>query len=89
MATQLTFDLPFLPSHDRGDFFVSNSNEMAVQFIENWKNWPQKKHVLSGPKSSGKTHLSRIWATMSGAKVITAQGISDPEALSQNHLLMQ
>ena len=89
MATQLTFDLPFLPSHDRGDFFVSHSNEMAVRFMENWKNWPLKKHVLCGPKSSGKTHLSRIWATMSGAKVVKAQDICDPEALSQTHLLIE
>ena len=89
MATQLTFDLPCLPSHDRGDFFVSNSNEMAVQFIENWKNWPLKKHVLSGPKSSGKTHLSRIWATMTDAKVVAAQDISDPETFSQTHLLIE
>ena len=89
MATQLTFDLPFLPSHDRGDFFVSHSNEMAVRFMENWKNWPLKKHVLSGPKSSGKTHLSRIWATMSDAKVVKAQDICDPEALSQTPLLIE
>ena len=89
MATQLTFELPFLASHDRGDFFVSCSNEMAVQFIEDWKNWPLRKHVLSGPKSSGKTHLARIWAKMSGAKVVTAKEVSDAEALSQTHLLAE
>ena len=89
MATQLTFDLPCLPSHNRGDFFVSRSNEMAVKFIEDWKNWPLRKHVLNGPKSSGKTHLSNIWAKMSGAKVVTAQEISDPEASSQTHLLVE
>ena len=89
MATQFTFDLSFLPSHDRGDFFISSSNEMAVQFVEEWKNWPLRKHVLTGPKSSGKTHLSRIWAKMSAAKVVAAKKIFDPEALSQTHLLVE
>ena len=89
MATQLTFDLTCLPSHDRGDFFVSRSNEMAVQLLEDWKNWPLRKHLLIGPKSSGKTHLSHIWAKMSDAKVVKAQEVSEPEALSQTHLLVE
>ena len=62
---------------------------MAVKFVEEWKNWPLRKHVLSGPKSSGKTHLSRIWAKMSAAEVVAAKKIFDPEALSQTNLLVE
>ena len=89
MPTQLTFDLTALKSLDRGDYFVSASNKMAVRLIEDWQHWPAKKNVLSGPKSSGKTHLADIWTTMSGARKVNATKLISPEEMSQTHLLVE
>lgn len=61
MSEQLTFDLPTRPALERGDFFIANSNALALAMIEDCENWPQNKHLLVGPKGSGK----RIWP-MSG-----------------------
>ena len=34
MSEQLTFDLPTRPALERGDFFIANSNALALAMIE-------------------------------------------------------
>ncbi len=89
MDKQLVFDLPSRMSLDRGDFFVSASNETAVSLIDDWQNWPRRKHFLSGPKSSGKSHLSNVWATISGANIVSADQLLDPEMLASDNLVIE
>ena len=89
MQSQLTFDLRNITSHDGGDFFVSESNKTAYHFIENWEIWPSKKFVLSGPKSSGKTHLANIWAKISGAEVISANDLKLPVDIPETNLVIE
>ena len=72
---QLIFDLPCRTVLGRGDFFVSQSNAIALSLIEDWQNWPNAKHTLSGPQGSGKTHLAHIWAEISNATIISADDI--------------
>ena len=45
--------------------------------IEDCENWPQNKHLLVGPKGSGKTHLANVWANQRGTRVIAATDITD------------
>ena len=45
--------------------------------IEDCENWPQNKHLLVGPKGSGKTHLANVWANQRGARVIDSRDITD------------
>ena len=89
MDKQLVFDLPSRMSLDKGDFFISKSNETAVNLIEDWQNWPLKKHFLCGPKSSGKSHLANVWATMSGANIVSADQLKDPEMLASGNLVIE
>jgi len=89
MARQLTFDLPSRTSLDRGNFFISQSNEIAVNLIEDWHNWPLQKHFLSGPKSSGKSHLAHVWAKQSGAHIVSADQLNDPEMLASGNLVIE
>ena len=77
MSEQLTFDLPTRPALERGDFFIANSNALALAMIEDCENWPQNKHLLVGPKGSGKTHLANVWANQRGARVIASRDIAD------------
>ncbi|MGB0607356.1 MAG: chromosomal replication initiator DnaA [Paracoccaceae bacterium] len=72
---QLIFDLPCRTVLGRGDFFVSQSNAIALSLIEDWQNWPNAKHTLSGPQGSGKTHLAHVWAEISNATIISADDI--------------
>ena len=67
MIQQLTFDLPGQNALGRSDFFVSPSNEAAVQALEDWQTWPSGKLILVGPEGSGKSHLTKVWADLASA----------------------
>ncbi len=82
---QLVFDLPVREAFDRDDFFVSPSNEHAVQMIDLWPDWPSKTLFIVGPAGCGKSHLAEVWRSRSGAQIhlaaeITASGLPDLEA---------
>lgn len=75
MAQQLTFDLPSRAALGRADFLVSPSNALALARLDDWRNWPGAKFVLSGPPASGKSHLARVWALSAGALVLPAKAL--------------
>jgi chromosomal replication initiation ATPase DnaA len=72
MAKQIGFTLPVQSSDGIDEFYVSKCNKIAVDLLEDWKNWPNLKHTLSGPPASGKTHLGQIWAKQVNASYIDA-----------------
>lgn len=84
MIRQLTFDLPARTAWRREDFFVSPANAAALAALDDWRNWPGGKMVLTGPKGSGKTHLAKLWAAETGAAVLPAAALAgaDLPALS-------
>lgn len=90
MTKQLILDLPKRTSLGRGDFFISQSNALAVALIEDWENWPSRKHILYGAKGSGKTHLSHVWANTAGAAVIPAAELTnyDVTELAQTNVVV-
>lgn len=79
MAQQLGFDLASRPALGRGDFFVSPANALALALIEGWADWPDRKLVLTGPKGAGKTHLTHVWAEISGARIIAASDLAEAD----------
>ncbi|MEM1074471.1 MAG: DnaA/Hda family protein [Pseudomonadota bacterium] len=91
MPEQLGFDLPTVAAMGRADFMVAPSNHIAVAMIENWRNWPGGKLVLTGPKGAGKTHLAHVWANASGATVIPARSLrsTDVPNLSQTPVAVE
>ena len=70
MSDQLIFDLPCYPAIGTEDFFVSKANSLAFEVVQNWANWNDRRVLITGGKGSGKTHLSHVWANLSGAKFI-------------------
>ncbi len=74
---QLVLELPFREALDRDNFFISASNEWAVQMIDLWPNWPHPNLFLVGPSGSGKSHLAKVWQSMSGAQIISAKDITE------------
>lgn len=76
MPEQLTFDLPVRPALGREAYFVSPTNSEALAAIDAWESWPNRRHLLLGPRGSGKTHLAHVWAALSGAKIFTAKDLT-------------
>ncbi len=76
MPEQLTFDLPVRDSRERGDFFVSEANRLAVARLEAPETWPNRKLVLVGAEGAGKTHLAHVWAEAHGALMIGTSDLS-------------
>lgn len=66
MSEQTVFAWNLLEDYKTENFIVSSSNSEAYNIITNWPNsWGVKPYdkalLLIGPKSSGKTFLTKIW----------------------------
>lgn len=77
MPEQLAFSLPARAALGRHDFLVAEPNAAALAIIDDWKNWPLRKLVLTGPPAAGKTHLAHVWASMTAARILDFDEISD------------
>ena len=69
-TAQLVLDLPFRTALGRADFFVTQSNEEAVAWLDRWPDWPGPAIFLHGPEGCGKSHLIQVWCTKSDAVAI-------------------
>ncbi len=91
--TQLILDLPYRPAWHREDFLVTESNRDAVAWIDAWPDWPGGCLALTGPASSGKSHLAAVWQASSKAKRLPPEAIAEPESLAahsdQDPLLLE
>ena len=70
--SQLSIALPRLEAQGREDFMFSASNATAVGLMDRWPDWPGGRLALVGPKGSGKSHLTAIWASEAGARIVPA-----------------
>lgn len=91
MAVQLGFELPARAALGRDDFMVAPSNAVALAMIDNWQNWPLAKLALTGPAGSGKSHLTHVWASDSGARIISAVDLDsyDLDALAHQPVAVE
>ncbi|MCB5408438.1 chromosomal replication initiator DnaA [Pseudogemmobacter faecipullorum] len=67
MSQQLTFDLPPRENFTRRHYMVTPATALPLAVMDDWRNWPDGKMVLTGPEGSGKSHLAAIWAAEAGA----------------------
>ncbi len=79
MGDQLTFDLPIQQASGVEDFFIAQSNEEALSWLDRWPDWPNRALILYGPQGSGKSHLAAIWRRRSDACLLQADELSDNE----------
>ena len=75
MAEQLSLPLPTRSALGRDDFFVSKSNSAAVSLLDDIENWPDRRLVLVGSAGSGKTHLAHVFASDTGANVLSGRSL--------------
>ncbi|CAN7394239.1 hypothetical protein LJR016_002359 [Devosia sp. LjRoot16] len=78
---QLALDLGHEASHAEDDFIVGEGNRLAHAHVLAFPHWPGPLTLFEGPASSGKSHLSRIWAERAGAEHATPE---TAEALSRD-----
>ena len=76
---QLAFTLPHAESLTRDNFLEGPANTAGLALIDSWPDWPNRVMLLVGPEGSGKSHLAAIWAEQSGARSISAHGLTAPE----------
>ncbi len=67
---QLALPLAWPADVRDGEFLISSSNELAAQQLKRWGAWPVMAALLVGPRKSGRSLLSRIFAVQSGGTVI-------------------
>ena len=79
---QLPLPLPVRAALGREDYFVGQSNGLAVALLDNWQSWPNGKMVLVGPSGAGKTHLAHVWAAETGAAIVPAASLSPSSSSS-------
>jgi chromosomal replication initiation ATPase DnaA len=76
MPHQMKFDIPARPALGRGDFYITESNAVALGLVDTWPNWPGGKLVLIGPHGSGKTHLAHVWCAESGGRILPSRDLA-------------
>lgn len=76
MSQQMKFDIPARPALGRGDFYITESNAVALGLVDTWPEWPSGKLMLVGPHGAGKTHLAHVWSTESGARMVASRDLS-------------
>ena len=78
-ASQLVLDLGHRPALGREDFLVADSNQVAVEWIDRWPDWPQPGLALYGEPGAGKTHLTQVWRSLSGAVALEPRALLETE----------
>ena len=89
MPGQLALPFGSRPALGREDFVVAPCNEQALRFIERWPDWPTRAAAIFGPRDSGKTHLARIFADLSGAHLVSASELSDVDPDTQTAIAVE
>lgn len=87
---QLFLQFPLSSDYLSEDFFVSEANDKALAYINQWPNWASgiyaKTLLIYGEKGCGKTHLAHIWQRLAQAKFLMR---IDYEELNHNTLILE
>lgn len=76
MPDQLTFRWPVAEAMGPESFFVTGANVAAHALVMAPERWPEHKLVLTGPEGAGKTHLARLFADRTGARIHVAAALA-------------
>ena len=72
---QYALSLQLREARDREDFVVGESNKDAITWIDKYPNWQNNGLIIVGPKSSGKSHLVKVWQKSSSCSIVKSEDI--------------
>ena len=82
---QMKLDLSLPSVYREEDFLVAGCNSEAFRWLDRWPEWRACGLIVSGPPSSGKSHLAEIWRNKAQAKLVNGRdllsnqdGFNDP-----------
>lgn len=79
--SQLALPLAWPTESNDGGFLIGQSNADAVRLLGDPSVWPVRTAILTGPQRSGRSLLSRVFASRTGATVIDDAAHVAEEAL--------
>ena len=74
---QLLLDFDHNIEFNEHDYYVSRSNYLAFNLIQDWPKWERKILNISGDTFSGKTHLAKIFQYKSNALYLGHSDINE------------
>ena len=77
MNDQLILKFPSNKSFLKEDFYVSQSNLEAYDFIDSWPKWIKRIVNIFGPTGSGKTHIASILKNKTSFLEVKSDSLSD------------
>jgi len=87
--SQLPLSLGMQPVYSEDNFFISDCNRDAYDWITAWPHWPGYALLMYGPKGSGKTHLGQLWTKRAHALTWPASGLDAMEYPLSFHGLIE
>ena len=60
-----------------GEFFVTEKNMFAYNFIKKWPDWQQTLAYLYGPEKCGKTTISQMWLEASNGIYLSSENFEE------------
>ena len=76
---QLIIKLDYENSFKDNDFYVSKSNKHIFDLLLNWPKWDKNFLNISGERSSGKTHLVKIFLKKFQGIILNADTLSNSD----------
>ena len=77
MNDQLILKFPQNKNFLKEDFYVSQSNQEAYDFIDSWPKWIKRIVNIFGPTGSGKTHIASILKNKTSFLEVKSDSLSD------------
>jgi len=68
---QLTLDFDHRTALGFDDFLVTTANNQAVDWLDQYDDWPGGVLLMTGPAGCGKSHLSAVFCQATGAEYIS------------------
>ena len=79
MTRQYPLPLPHREAMAADDFMVTDSNREAIEWIDQWPQWPAHCLTLYGPPGCGKTHLMQVWLARGHGKAIAPSDLASSD----------
>jgi chromosomal replication initiation ATPase DnaA len=73
--SQLALAFQYQTEYSWDNFFTTESNQKAVQWVKRWPEWRSHCLIVYGRSGSGKTHLAHLWQHQSKAIFLTSENI--------------